>query len=70
LDIRISTKRFFSSLQTGSGAHSASYPIGKGGFSKGKEAWGVELTAPASNAEVENVGAIPPFPHMYSWRGA
>jgi hypothetical protein len=26
--------------------------------------------SPTPSAEVKNVGAIPPFPHTYSWRGA
>jgi hypothetical protein len=59
------------SVQTGSRAHPASYPIGTGGsFPGGKAARGVKLTTPPSSAEVKNGGVVPPLPYTFSWRGA
>jgi hypothetical protein len=57
------------SAQAGSGADSASYPMGTGGsFPRGK---GHEAdSSPPSSAEVRNGGAIPPFHHMSSWHNA
>jgi hypothetical protein len=40
------------SIQTGSGARPASYPMGSGG---------------SSSVEVKNSRAIPPLPHIFSW---
>jgi hypothetical protein len=57
----------FHSVQTGSGYHPASYPMGTGGsFHEGNET----DHSPPSSAEVKNDGAIPPPPHTYSWCGA
>jgi hypothetical protein len=51
------------SVQTGSGAHTASCPVGTGGSSfvgkGGREA----DQSPVTNAEVKNGGAILPLPH-------
>jgi hypothetical protein len=48
-------------VQTGSGAHPASHPMGTGvPFHGGKAAWR-EDHSPPSNAEVMNGGAIPPL---------
>jgi hypothetical protein len=50
------------SVQTGSGAHSASYPMGtRGSFPGGKAAGAYH--SPPSSAEVKNAAAIPPLPH-------
>jgi hypothetical protein len=52
-------------VQTGSGAHPASYTMGTGSaFPEGKaaEAW----SSPPSSAEVNNGGAISELPHMSS----
>jgi hypothetical protein len=46
----------FCSVQTDSGVHPASYPMGTG-----------YLTTLPSNAEVKNSGAIPPFPCASPW---
>jgi hypothetical protein len=55
----------------GSGAHSASYPIRSGVFPLGANRPGRAADhSPPSSAEVKNGGAIPPLPHMTSWRGA
>jgi hypothetical protein len=59
------------SIQTGSGAHSASYSMGTGdSFLKGKAegAWSSQLTA--ISAKLKNGGAIPPLPQETSWFGA
>jgi hypothetical protein len=51
------------SVQTGSGAHPASYPMRLGGdFSRVK--W---PRSEVDRAEAKNGGAIPPLPHMSSW---
>jgi hypothetical protein len=56
--------------QTGSEAHSASYPMGTGGFSLGVKWRGLEAdTSPPPTAEVKNGGATPQIPNT-SWRGA
>jgi hypothetical protein len=54
-------------VQTDSGVHTASYPMGTGGCSpKGRAtgAWSWPLT------EVKNGGAIPPLPDTSSWHDA
>jgi hypothetical protein len=57
------------SVQTGSGVHPASYPVGTGGVSSELERPGREADhSLQSNAEVKNGGAKPPLPHMSSWR--
>jgi hypothetical protein len=56
--------------QTGSGAHSASYPMGTGGDSRGIKRPGREANHSPSSAEVKNGGATPPLSHTPSWRGA
>jgi hypothetical protein len=63
----------FHNLQTGSGAHPASYPMGCGGglFSPGLKRSRREADhSPPSMAKVKNGGAIPPLPHMFSWSNA
>jgi hypothetical protein len=57
------------SIQTGSGAHPASYPMGTGGFFPGLKQPGCEYHhAPPCSADVMNGGAIPPLPHISSWK--
>jgi hypothetical protein len=58
-------------VQTGSGAHLASYPMGTGAFSLWQSGRDVKLTThlhlvPRSRMR----GAIPPLPNTSSWRGA
>jgi hypothetical protein len=55
-------------VQTNSGAHPASYPMGIGGSLKrpGREA----DYSPPSSAEAKNGGAIQPLPHTSSWCSA
>jgi hypothetical protein len=49
-------------VQTGSGAHPTTYPMGnRGSFPGGKADH-----SPPSSAEVKNGGAIPPLPHVSS----
>jgi hypothetical protein len=56
----------FHSGQTGSGAYPASSPMSTGGASLGVTRPGREADySPPSGAEVKNVGAIPPLPHIY-----
>jgi hypothetical protein len=58
-------------IQTGSGAHPASYTIGTGGSFPGGMRPGRETDhSPSSSAEVRNGGAIPPLPHTSSLRVA
>jgi hypothetical protein len=54
-------KSFVHNVQTGSGAHPASYQMGI--KRPGREA----DHSPPSSAEVKNGGALPPLPHMSSW---
>jgi hypothetical protein len=65
---------FFSvlhSIQTVSGAHPGSYPMGIGGsFRKAKRPRRDVYNSPSSCAEAKNNGAIPPLPHTSSWHGA
>jgi hypothetical protein len=59
------------SIQTFSGDHTASYPMGTGDLSPGVK-WPeneAEHSAPF-NAEVKNGGAIPPLPRTFLWHGA
>jgi hypothetical protein len=57
----------FHNVQTGSGAHPASFPLGTGGPLLGVNRPGREADhSPPSSAEVKNVGARPPLPHMSS----
>jgi hypothetical protein len=56
------------SIQTGSGANPGSYPMGTGGALLGVKHPGRKAEL-SSCAEVKNSGAIPPLPHMSSWRG-
>jgi hypothetical protein len=52
------------------GAHRASYPMGTRDDFPGDKAQGCETDhSPPSGAEVKNGRAIPPLPHMCSWRG-
>jgi hypothetical protein len=57
-------------VQTRSGTHPASYPMGAGGYFPGcKEVRGVKLT-PQSNAEVKQVVELYLYSrNMSSWRG-
>jgi hypothetical protein len=58
-------KRFSSlhSVQTGSGAYLAFYPVGTGALSQGVKRQGREANySPPSSAEVKNDGDIPPVP--------
>jgi hypothetical protein len=58
------------SVQTGSGAHPASYSIGTGGSFPGRKRQGREADhPPPSSAEVKNGSAIPPLLHTTSWHG-
>jgi hypothetical protein len=55
------------SVQTGSAAHSGSYPRGRVGFSPGGNRPGREADhLRSSNAEVENGGAVSPLPRSSS----
>jgi hypothetical protein len=64
----------YNSIQTGSGTHTASYPIGNG--ERGPYPWRLKRQeregdhSPSSRAEVKNGGAMPPLPHTSSWRAA
>jgi hypothetical protein len=65
------------SVQTRSGAHPASYPMGSflsngdRGLFLGVQQPGREVDhSPPSSAEVKNGGAIPPLAHTSSWCGA
>jgi hypothetical protein len=60
------------SVQTGSGAHPASYPLDvPRALSSGvKRPVRKGDRLPPSSAHVKNGGAIPPLPHTFSWRGA
>jgi hypothetical protein len=51
-------------VQTGSGAHQASYPIGTGGFFPGSKVAGGDHSPPY-NAEVNKGGSIPLLPHVF-----
>jgi hypothetical protein len=54
-------------LQTGSGAHSASYPMGTGGISPGVKRPGCQADcSPLCSAEVKKGGAIHPLPRKSS----
>jgi hypothetical protein len=54
-------------VQTGSGAHPSSQPMGTGGsFPKVKRQEREADHSPPSSAEVKNGGAIRPLPHMSS----
>jgi hypothetical protein len=71
---RTQAEDFSSSLcvQTGSGAHPASCPMGTGGsFAGGKARPGRDADhSPPSSAEVRFVGTIPPLAHAPPWRVA
>jgi hypothetical protein len=57
-------------VQTASGAHPASYPVGTGEFFPGVKGTGREADhSSPSSAEVMNAWGITPFPHTFSWRG-
>jgi hypothetical protein len=59
------------SVQTDSGAHQVSYPMGTGGSFPGVKWQGREADhSPPSSAEVKKGGAIPPLTHMSSWHNA
>jgi hypothetical protein len=62
---------YLTSVQTGSGAHSASYPMDTGVHSAGLKGLGREADhSPPSSAEAKNDGAISSLPHTSSLRGA
>jgi hypothetical protein len=69
-EVRFPTAQDFSlhSVQTDSGAHAASIPVGYMElFPRGVKRQGREADhSPPSSAEVKNGGAIPPLPYM-SW---
>jgi hypothetical protein len=57
--------------KTGSRAHSASYPMGRGTDSQRVKWAGSEADqAPPTSADVKNTGAISSLPYTSSWRGA
>jgi hypothetical protein len=59
------------SVQTDSGAHPASYPVGTVGSFPGLKRPGREVDrSPLSSAEVKKGGAIPPLPNMSSWHSS
>jgi hypothetical protein len=52
----------FHLVQTGFGAHPASYPMGAGNLSPGRE----DKLSPIPSAEVKDGGYIPPLPmHLF-----
>jgi hypothetical protein len=54
-------------IQTGSGAHPASYPVGTGGNSLGKRRAGREDdNSPPSGTEVKNMWSYIPLPNKFS----
>jgi hypothetical protein len=57
------------SVQTGSGAHPASYSVGTMGSFPDSEATGVWSWTPPY-AELKNGSVLPPLPHTSSWHGA
>jgi hypothetical protein len=59
---------FLHVVQTGCGAHPASYPMGTGTLSPGAKRQGREAdhSSPAS-AEIKKRGSIHPLPHTSSW---
>jgi hypothetical protein len=61
----------FHSVQTGSEAHPAFYPMGTGaGLSLGVNQQGHEADRSLpSSASIKNGGALPPHPHTSSWLG-
>jgi hypothetical protein len=66
-------KRFFvtHSVQTGSGAHPASYSVSTVGSFLGVKRPGREADhSPPSSAEIKNGGATTPLPNMCSWSDA
>jgi hypothetical protein len=58
-------------VQTGSGAHSASYPMGTRVLYLGVKRSGRKADhSPPSTAEVKNASSYTSTPHTSSWRGA
>jgi hypothetical protein len=58
-------------IQTGFETNPVSYPVGTGALSQGVKRQGREADhSLPSSAEIKNGGAMPPLPHMSSWRGA
>jgi hypothetical protein len=60
----------FPSVQTGSGAHPASYRMDTGGSFPGGKAAGDEADNSPSSIEVKNSGATPLLPYTSSWHVA
>jgi hypothetical protein len=58
------------SIQTGPGAHPASYPMGAGGSFLGKQPGCEADILPPSSVDVKNSGAIPPLPYTSYGHGA
>jgi hypothetical protein len=59
---------FLQCVKTGSGAHTASYPMVPRALSPGLRRPGLEVEhSLLSNAKVNNGGAIPPLIHTSSW---
>jgi hypothetical protein len=57
-------------VQTGSGAHPASYTAGTGAVSPGIKRQGREADhSVPSRSKIKNSGAIPPLPRTSSWHG-
>jgi hypothetical protein len=71
---RVPVEQEFSLLlvvQTGSGAHPASYPMGTGGSLLESKAAGHETNnSPPTSARSRKCGSIHPIPHTPSWRNA
>jgi hypothetical protein len=55
------------SVQIGSGPHPASFPMGARGV---KRPWCKAEHSPLPSVKVKNGEAIPPLPHISSWRVA
>jgi hypothetical protein len=59
------------SVQTDSGAHTASYPVGTGGDFRGLKRPGSEADhSPPSSTKVKNGGAVTPLPRVSLWYSA
>jgi hypothetical protein len=62
---------FLHVVQTGFGAHPASYPIGIGTLSSGVKRPGHEAGhSPPTSAEIKKMWIYTSLPHTSSWRGA
>jgi hypothetical protein len=70
--IEVNNFSHFDSVQTDSGVHPVSYPVGIWGSFPREVKWpmGQPGHSPPSSAKFKNGGAIHPFPHTSSWHGA